>query len=194
MTKELKIEQVDREAAWHYADFHCLPDIQMSDRWFSGYYDNLDQGHAIRAFARHRLSTRTPPTLDVDEALRIYNGGMIRKPDSVNPRGFTDYYLPKEAMANVLTALSGTGWRGIDSAPKDGRYLIVARFRNGDELCWVKHSRFITAEEIASFEGGTADDYAAGWTDGNDDEEPCYPTHWMPLPLPPQAEEPQHGE
>lgn len=49
-----EVTQADREAAWPYAGFHCLPDRQMHERWFSGYYDNLGQGQAIRDFARHR--------------------------------------------------------------------------------------------------------------------------------------------
>ena len=50
--------KADRKLAWPYADFHCLPDGQMTERWFSGYYDNLPQGHAIRAFAQHRINSR----------------------------------------------------------------------------------------------------------------------------------------
>lgn len=48
--------QEDREAAWPYNDFHCLPDRQMHDRWLAGYYDNLPQGAVIQAFMRHRLA------------------------------------------------------------------------------------------------------------------------------------------
>jgi hypothetical protein len=51
----MNITDADREVAWPYADFHCLPDRQMWERWFSGYYDSTDHGHAIRAFAAHRL-------------------------------------------------------------------------------------------------------------------------------------------
>lgn len=109
MTKELKIEQVDREAAWHYADFHCLPDIQMSDRWFSGYYDNLDQGHAIRAFARHRLSTRTPPALD----------GLAQPLRSALRFAASHSRITSAQEQAILTALSGAGWQPIESAPKD---------------------------------------------------------------------------
>lgn len=77
-------------------------------------------------------------------------------------------------------------WQTIDSAPKDGGYIIVGRFRNGDELCWVKHSRWITAAEIAENEGYDPEDCESAWTDGNEDGEPCFPTHWMPLPAPPR--------
>jgi hypothetical protein len=76
-------------------------------------------------------------------------------------------------------------WQPIETAPKDGSYIIAGRFRNGDELCWVKHSRWLTPEDILEYEGeGAAEDYEAGWSDGNDDSELCYPTHWISLPAP----------
>lgn len=46
----------DRTAAWPFADFHCMPDVQMRERWFSGYYDTLSEGAAIRSMAAHRLA------------------------------------------------------------------------------------------------------------------------------------------
>ena len=51
---EFLILDVDRKAAWPYAKFHCLPDRQMRERWFQGYYDNLSEGQAILDFAIHR--------------------------------------------------------------------------------------------------------------------------------------------
>jgi len=78
-----------------------------------------------------------------------------------------------------------TEWQPITDAPKDGRYIIAGRFtpENGG-LVWVKHSRWITTDEIAELEGGEPDEYEPAWADGNDDSEPCYPTHFMPLPAP----------
>lgn len=76
-----------------------------------------------------------------------------------------------------------TEWQPISSASRDGSYIIAGRFKD-DALGWVKHSRWITAAEICDIEGGEIDDYEAAWTDGNDDSEPIYPTHWMPLPPP----------
>ena len=54
----VEVTQADREAAWPFADFHCLPDTQMRERWFSGYYDNLPQGRAIQAFSTNRIAER----------------------------------------------------------------------------------------------------------------------------------------
>jgi hypothetical protein len=75
-------------------------------------------------------------------------------------------------------------WQKIETAPRDGSYIIAAKFGVGKSLAWVKHSRWITAGEIADIEGGTPDEYDPAWTDGNDDGEPCFPTHWMPLEPP----------
>lgn len=77
-------------------------------------------------------------------------------------------------------------WKPIATAKKDGSYIIAGRFRPSGELVWVKHSRWMSADDIASCYGGSPEDYDAGWADGEDEDEPCYPTHWMPLPEPPQ--------
>lgn len=77
------------------------------------------------------------------------------------------------------------GWQPIETAPKDGSYIVAGKFTD-QALGWVRHSRWITEVEICDLEGwGEASDFIAAWTSGNDDGEPCYPTHWMPLPTPP---------
>ncbi|NIJ24853.1 hypothetical protein [Sphingomonas japonica] len=38
--------------------------------------------------------------------LSAFNSGIVRLPDPNNPRGFTDYYSPTDAMANALDALA----------------------------------------------------------------------------------------
>jgi hypothetical protein len=85
------------------------------------------------------------------------------------------------AALKAVPAASEVGWQPIESAPKDGSYIIAAKFGHSQDLAWVKHSRWITAGEIADLEGGEPDEYDPGWTDGDDDSEPCFPTHWMPL-------------
>lgn len=75
-------------------------------------------------------------------------------------------------------------WQPIETAPQDGSYIIAAKFGRSQELAWVQHSRWITAEEIACVEDGDPADFCAGWTDGNRDDEPCFPTHWAPLEPP----------
>lgn len=82
-----------------------------------------------------------------------------------------------------------TSWQPIEAAPKDGSYIIAGRFGPSLELKWVKHSRWITAEEIADG-WSEPEEFNASWTDGDDIDEPIYPTHWMPLE-PPEAD--NHG-
>ena len=71
-------------------------------------------------------------------------------------------------------------WNPIDTAPRDGRYIIASRFRDG-ELKWISHSRWITAAEIAEIEGGDECEFDPGWTSGSDEDEPAFPTHWLEL-------------
>lgn len=97
----------------------------------------------------------------------------------------------KQARA-ALTAALAAMWRPIEEAPRDGRYFAVARFKQ-DELRWLKHSRWMTAAEAAENEGGAEEDFEPGWTDGEDEDDYCYPTHFAdiltpPLPSPPKAE------
>lgn len=119
------VTHADREAAWPYAGFHCLPDRQMRERWFSGYYDNLEQGKAIRAFARHRQS-----------------------------------------------AERGEAWRPIETAPKDGTWFLaywpVQTFEDR-----IQTTRWLHGD--------------CRFVDASDFMDHIQPTHWQPLPTPPEA-------
>ena len=79
MQDEVKVTHADREAAWPYAGFHCLPDRQMHERWFSGYYDNLGQGQAIRDFARHRHQAERDTLARMEPVAWMYEyrGGVV---------------------------------------------------------------------------------------------------------------------
>lgn len=61
--------------------------------------------------------------------------------------------------------MSDSAWRDIETAPKDGTRVLV----------------FDGVVVIARFWGGA---FRVGDLPGSD----CYPTHWMPLPPPPEAE------
>ena len=62
------------------------------------------------------------------------------------------------------------GWREIESAPKDGKVVLLARFLyDGTNLLCV-------ASDFWTEEGGWCD-----WGPGDHQ-----PTHWMPLPEPPR--------
>lgn len=75
-------------------------------------------------------------------------------------------------------------WKPIETAPKDGSYIIAARFEYRDALKWVLHSRWMTQEEAACEYGGDPSEYLPGWTAGENEDENCLPTHWMRLEAP----------
>lgn len=79
-----------------------------------------------------------------------------------------------DAAADRLEALASRpdGWRGIESAPRDGRSVLVFCPRASDHgyerirLTWRKDGK---------------------WQGANNTSWP--PTHWMPLPGPPESKE-----
>ena len=80
-------------------------------------------------------------------------------------------------------------WQTIDSAPKDGT-RILAWDGKTQEVIWWGTVR-INARD---FENPDAmEDFTDWFWGGFDDEYYCYdvfePTHWMPLPNPPQCPE-----
>lgn len=86
--------------------------------------------------------------------------------------GWTSPYATASDLRALLTAAQGQEWRDIASAPRDFTEILAT---DGDET-W-----------IVMWERG------AGWwnadhTDAMPDGLRAEPTHWMPLPPPPQAE------
>lgn len=41
-----------------------------------------------------------------EKCLDVFNAGIVRRPDDKNPRGYTDYYSPYEAMMAVIALVS----------------------------------------------------------------------------------------
>jgi hypothetical protein len=68
----MKISKEARQYAWYYNDFHCVPDREMREGWFSGKYDNHPQGGAIRLFAKFETKIRE------DERIAAEQRGMER--------------------------------------------------------------------------------------------------------------------
>jgi hypothetical protein len=82
------------------------------------------------------------------------------------------------------------GWRPIETAPKDGRALLLGHFNSHGKWRTVR-GQWFSADEIAeTFENPDGCD--EGWFETvveSDDIPNCWatePTHWMPLPLPPK--------
>lgn len=80
-------------------------------------------------------------------------------------------------------------WLPIESAPKDGTWLLVAGTIWAGEISGIVKN--VRAEMgIARFTNGKSDfDGDDWWDDTGGDAYACWcrPTHWMPLPQPPAA-------
>jgi hypothetical protein len=81
-------------------------------------------------------------------------------------------------------------WQPIETAPKDGRALLLGHFNSHGKWRTVR-GQWFSADEIAeTFENPDGCD--EGWFETvveSDDIPNCWatePTHWMPLPLPPK--------
>jgi hypothetical protein len=80
-----------------------------------------------------------------------------------------------QAIARAIMAERERQWRPIETAPKDGTAILLGH-------------------ECAAFSGWWDDEYE--WVDGETsmfgDLTSYEPTHWMPLPQPPQSERDSH--
>lgn len=82
-------------------------------------------------------------------------------------------------------------WQPIESAPKDGKHVIVA-YQNSFGK-WRRVIAFYVQEGTLEANDDMEEEYAPpGWYEYGDVAEAyyftdCPPTHWMPLPAPPTA-------
>lgn len=95
-------------------------------------------------------------------------------------RSFPNEYADEVTadLAALLSYVEGMKWRPIESAPKDGTRLMLAKI--------VGHPANPTALWWAC-----AGLWSDRWNNWNDGVEPCGlagPTHWLPLPPPPDRE------
>ncbi len=83
------------------------------------------------------------------------------------------------------TGLFGVAWQPITSAPKDGTRFLMAGIWHGS-----KDTTVITLMWWGTKYGDVCGELAwqVGW--GNQvDQIGCLPTHWMPLPVPPNVKD-----
>lgn len=88
-----------------------------------------------------------------------------------------------------------TDWQDIETAPKDGTSIQARIPGHGEDNVIAWHSGFLDADEqdCCCWVFTTEKEPPECWTDGvcwasNEDEVPSVqPTHWQPLPAPPQV-------
>jgi hypothetical protein len=78
-------------------------------------------------------------------------------------------------------------WQPIETAPKDGTWVLLAGgdcYNDGGDPT----ERIVTAQCTNELNGRTMDDtrWQFAWYDGGYYGEYLDPTHWMPLPEPPK--------
>lgn len=76
------------------------------------------------------------------------------------------------------------GWQPIETAPKDGRFLLLFGPEGGVAPDGEYGVPWWCVANWGPTWNGLLD-----WSSG-DDQPPLKPTHWMPLPEPPATEEP----
>lgn len=93
---------------------------------------------------------------------------------------YANSLLLVEHIAELEAALKEREWQPLETAPKDGSWFLATwKFRDFFKC------RHVTAEILASENGGLPSDWVDEcWDDGDDEVDP---THWMPLREPSRA-------
>lgn len=134
--------------------------------------------HLTEDFCNVDLQTKIPmPPLNQDVQSLTLNSRQTIKP-TVTHR-FVEYGADQHDDATVAAAPSSpsAGWQDLESAPKDGRRLLMclgedrAMFPDPCILRW-------GIEGTGEYEG---------WIDAEEFAPDPQPTCWMPLPLPPES-------
>ena len=100
-----------------------------------------------------------------------------------------------ETGANAANGLgvAGAAWLPIESAPKDGTWVLVFGNVWAGEISGVARNPKGDVG-IARYTNGKSDYPGDWWDEAGDDAYSCWcqPTHWMPLPPAPTPQEARH--
>ena len=122
---------------------------------------------------RRRYYEIEPDQIPEDQIVEFYRD-QISECDSLSSECVDDiltYATRLEARVKELEAANA--WQPIETAPRDGSRILAYQSSTGDCIseCWWE-------EDLTDFWAGWVNDF---------DSEPS-PTHWRPLPSPPEAE------
>lgn len=128
-------------------------------------------------------ATEAEPSAHVGAACERWPGGlcprcgyracMLVSPAQQAECGGCGAEGPAGTRAEAVAGWNRRPWRPIASAPQDGTEIILLQGERVGAACWV------------TWPQTPAEDEGAGWTIGYDGNEWSAPSHWMPLPPPP---------
>ena len=84
----------------------------------------------------------------------------------------------------IRDTLQSMQWQPIESAPRDGTYILLLMVDGNVEKGYFQKSKYNAFHGFFIVNNG---DYTDG---GYGSDYKCEPTHWMPLPTPPQKDAP----
>jgi len=114
-----------------------------------------------------------PAQLDIDIETGVIRNWSVPTGEQLQHTENADDLL-LDALEPSVAAQAAQEWRGMESAPKDGTCVLVIDSEYGD------HSgAFVAQYSQHSFSGC--------WLTSHTPHVVC-PTHWMPLPTPPQEQ------
>lgn len=109
--------------------------------------------------------------LDIQEAAERAMDSWVRSGMDVSKPGWTDGALP-HIVREFSAPVQGEAWKPIESAPKDGRYVLI----HGSAGTHIAHWTGLSVTSGGGHAWLNIDARGVG-----------QPTHWMPLPLAPST-------
>jgi len=149
-----------------------------------------------------RLKAAAPATVPVEPVAWIHCspellasgidcGTTPRRPCECAIKGSHDHLIRIAHPADTFRrAIERAAWMPIETAPKDGRTMLLGHFNDCGKWRTLR-GQWFSKEQIA--EEWENDENEEGWYETsveNDDIPNCWPTdpsHWQPLPAPPAA-------
>ena len=154
-------------------------DIAGAEKLMSNAADMINMLRATWAEAEAELSAR-PASAGVGEIAAAF-----RQYAEERPRGDIDrcsafragWKAGRALAARAGSKPEGDGWQPIETAPKDGKRSFLVLFQSGDiQHVYLTEPAYPLAQTFR-YAGGPMRGEQAGW-----------PTHWRPLPTPPQRD------